>query len=240
MPQKTIGITCNTLLATEKSGPRQTLNRAYVWAVERAGGIPIILPVTRDTDIIARYLSVVDGLLLSGGVDVAPACYGQPPHPQLGDVDADRDATELPLIKAALAADMPIFAICRGIQMLNVALGGTLYQDLPSERPSDIGHAQNERKIPRDVCTHSVAVEPHTRLADIVGASEMRCNSFHHQALRDVASPLVVTGLAPDGVIEAVESPRHRYVVGVQFHPEETAPTDESSRRLFAAFVQAL
>lgn len=240
MAQKIIGITCNTLPATEASGPRQTLNRAYVWGVERAGGVPIILPVTRDADVIARYLGVVDGLLLSGGVDVDPACYGQPAHPELGEVDHDRDATELPLIRAALDADMPIFAICRGIQTLNVALGGTLYQDLPSERPSAIGHAQNERKIARDVCTHSVAIEPHTRLAEIIGASEMQCNSFHHQALRDVAAPLIVTGLAPDGVIEAVESPRHRYVVGVQFHPEETARVDEASRRLFAAFVQAL
>ncbi len=240
MARKIVGITCNTLPATEKSGPRQTLNRAYVWAVEQAGGVPIILPVTREPDVIARYLGIVDGLLLSGGVDVDPACYGQPAHPHLGVVDHDRDATELPLITAALDADMPIFAICRGIQTLNVALGGTLYQDLPSERPSDIGHAQNERKIPRDVCTHSVTIEPHTRLGEIIGASEMGCNSFHHQALRDVAAPLVVTGLAPDGVIEAVESPRHRYVVGVQFHPEETARTDERSRRLFEAFVHEL
>ena len=135
---------------------------------------------------------------------------------------------------------MPIFAICRGIQMLNVALGGTLFQDLPSERPSDIGHAQNERKIPRAQSTHSIAIEPHTRLAEIVGGEEMQVNSFHHQALRDVAEPLIVTALAPDGVIEAVESRAHRYVVGVQFHPEETSVHDEKSQRLFDCFAQAL
>ena len=240
MARKIVGITCSTLPASADAGAKQYLNRAYVWAVERAGGVPIILPVTQEPDMIARYLGVADGLLLSGGVDVDPAHYGQTPHPQLGDVDLDRDATELPLIRAALDQDMPIFAICRGIQTLNVALGGTLYQDLPSERPSDIGHAQNERKIPRAQATHGIVIEPHTRLAEIVGAGEMQVNSFHHQALRDVAAPLVVTALAPDGVIEAVESRAHRYVVGVQFHPEETAISDDKSQRLFDSFARAL
>lgn len=240
MAQKVIGITCSTSPASAKSGAKQTLNRAYVWAVERAGGIPVILPVTREPEVIARYLSLVDGLLLSGGVDVDPACYHQAPHPQLGDVDLDRDATELPLIQAALAHDVPIFAICRGIQTLNVALGGTLYQDLPSEFPSEIQHAQNVNKIPRDQATHSIAVEPHSRLADIIGDTTMQVNSFHHQALHTVAAPLIVTAIAPDGVIEAAESRSHRYVVAVQFHPEETAVSDVKSQRLFKAFVQAL
>jgi putative glutamine amidotransferase len=240
MARKIVGITCSTLPANADAGPKQSLNRAYVWAVERAGGVPIILPVTREPDVIARYLSVLDGLMLSGGVDVDPGCYGQTPHPHLGDIDLDRDATELPLIRAAFDQDMPIFAICRGIQALNVALGGTLYQDLPSERPSDIGHEQNSRKIPRAQATHSIAIEPYTRLAEIAGAGEMQVNSFHHQALRDVAAPLVVTALAPDGVIEAVESRTHRYVVGVQFHPEETSVQDGKSQRLFDCFVQAL
>ena len=238
--QKIIGITCSTSSASAKSGAKQTLNRAYVWAVERAGGIPIILPVTREPDVIARYLGVVDGLLLSGGVDVDPACYHEAPHPKLGDVDLDRDATELPLIQAALAQDMPIFAICRGIQSLNVAMGGTLYQDLPSEHPSNIQHAQDADYIPRDQMSHAIAIEPHSRLAEIIGDNTMQVNSFHHQALRRVAAPLLVTATAPDGVIEGAESRAHRYVVAVQFHPEETAVHDEKSQRLFRAFVQAL
>ena len=238
--KKIVGITCSTQPAGEESGGRQMLNRAYIWAVEQAGGVPIILPVTREPDVISRWLGIIDGLLPSGGVDVAPACYGQTPHPRLGDVDDDRDATELPLLRAALAQDMPIFAICRGIQVLNVALGGTLYQDLPSERPSDIVHSQEKLKIPRDQFSHSIAIEPHTRLAEIIGADTMQTNSFHHQALRDVAAPLVVTAVAPDGVIEAAESQTHQYVVCVQFHPEETAVRDENSRRLFKAFIEAL
>ncbi|HLK59391.1 MAG TPA: gamma-glutamyl-gamma-aminobutyrate hydrolase family protein [Chthonomonadaceae bacterium] len=240
MPRKIVGITCSTLPGAEGSGPRQMLNRSYAWAVEQAGGVPLILPVTTDTEAASRYLSVLDGLLLSGGVDVGPERYGQTPHPELGEVDTDRDITEWTLLQAALAQDMPIFGICRGIQMLNVALGGTLYQDLPSERPGPIHHQQRQQNIPRNQATHSIEVHEDTRLASLVGAGEMRTNSFHHQALRDVASPLVVTALAPDGVIEGVESLRHRYLVAVQFHPEDTAPVDEKSRRLFRGFVAAL
>lgn len=236
---KIVGITCSTLPATENAVTRQSLNRTYVWAIEQAGGVPVILPVTREPDVIARYLGVIDGLLLSGGVDIAPERYGQTPHPCLGEVDADRDATELPLIQDALAQDVPIFAICRGVQALNVAMGGTLYQDLPAERPSDILHQQATRKMPRHEFSHSIAIAD-SRLRGIVGAGEMETNSFHHQALREVANGLVETAHASDGVIEAVESPAHRYVVGVQFHPEDTAPRDERSRRLFEAFVAAL
>jgi putative glutamine amidotransferase len=236
---KIVGITCSTLPATENAVTRQALNRTYVWAIEQAGGVPVILPVTREPDVIARYLGVIDGLLLSGGVDIAPERYGQEPHPCLGEVDADRDATELPLIRDALAQDVPIFAICRGIQALNVAMGGTLYQDLPSERPSDILHQQAAQKRPRHEFSHTIAIAD-SRLRGIVGAGEMLTNSFHHQALREVANGLVATAHAPDSVIEAVESPAHRYVVGVQFHPEDTAPYDEKSRRLFEAFVAAL
>lgn len=240
MAQKIVGITCSTSAAKGKAGARQTLNRAYVWAVERAGGIPIILPVTREPEVIARYLGVVDGLLLSGGVDVHPNHYGHDPHEHLGDVDEDRDTTEMPLIRAALEQDVPIFAICRGIQALNVAMGGTLYQDLPSELASDIIHAQDKHDLPRHETCHAIAIEPYTHIADIAGSHTMRVNSFHHQALRHVADSLAVTAVAPDSVIEAVEGRKHRYVVGVQFHPEETAAHDAASQKLFDRFVQAL
>lgn len=239
MGRKIVGITCSTQ-AEGNSGPHQTLNRAYVRAVEQAGGVPVILPVTTEPEVIARYLGVLDGLLLSGGVDIAPACYGQEPHPQLGAVDTDRDTTEMPLIRQALQENMPLFAICRGIQSLNVAMGGTLYQDLPSQRPSDIHHYQTKIGKARHEFQHVIQIEPGTRLESIVGGDAMPVNTMHHQALQDVADGLVVTAHAPDGVIEAVEAPAKRYVVAVQFHPEETAPHDERSRRLFSAFVRAL
>ncbi len=240
MSRKIVGILGSTSQATADSGPKQYLNRAYVWAIENAGGIPVILPVTREPDVIAHYLGVVDGLLLSGGVDVAPACFGEEPHPKLGSVDDDRDTTELPLIRDALAQDMPVFAICRGIQSLNIALGGTLYQDIPSQAPSAIHHQQSDVGIPRNTTSHSVRIVPDSRLRSIVGVEEMQTNSFHHQSLKQVADGLVVTAVAPDGIIEAAESPAHRYVVAVQFHPEETAPNDLHSRQLFEAFIAAL
>lgn len=240
MSRKIVGILGSTSTATADSGPKQYLNRAYVWAVENAGGIPIMLPVTRDPDAIARYLGLLDGLLLSGGVDVAPSYFGEEPHPQLGTVDDDRDTTELPLIRDALAQDMPVFAICRGIQSLNVALGGTLIQDIPSQTPSAIHHQQSDIGIPRSQTSHSVRVVPGSRLHSIIGVEEMQTNSFHHQSLKQVAEGLVVTAAAPDGIIEAIESPAHRYVVAVQFHPEETAPNDLHSRQLFEAFITVL
>lgn len=240
MGRKIVGITCGTRAATETENARQNLNRSYVWAVEQAGGVPIILPVTTEPEVIARYLGILDGLLLSGGVDVAPECYGQAPHPHLGEVDTDRDATELPLIRQALADEVPIFAICRGIQSLNIAMGGTLYQDLPAQFPSDIQHYQSKIGKARHEFNHDIRIEPNSRLRSIVGVETMPVNTFHHQALLDVAEGLTVTAHAPDGVIEAVEAGAHRYVVGVQFHPEDTAPRDENSRRLFTAFVEAL
>jgi len=240
MARKVVGITCSTAAADSEAGARQVLNRAYVRAVEMAGGVPVILPVTTEPDVIVRYLGVIDGLLLSGGVDVAPALYGQSPHPKLGSVDSDRDTTEMPLIRMAVEQDMPIFAICRGIQALNIALGGTLYQDLPSERPSEIFHQQREIHKARGEFSHSIRTEPGSRLRRIVGAEEMPVNSFHHQALLDVADGLHVTACAQDGVIEAVERPASRYLLAVQFHPEETAPHDDLSRRLFESFLAAL
>ncbi len=240
MSRKIVGILGSTREATEKSGPEQYLNRAYVWAVEQAGGVPIMLPVTREPDIISRYLGLVDGLLLSGGVDVAPACFGEEAHPQLGPVDDDRDTTELPLIRDAVAQDMPIFAICRGIQSLNVALGGTLYQDIPAQAPSEIHHQQSDIGVPRSQTSHSIRILPDNRLRSIVGQEEIRTNSFHHQSLKRVAEGLVVTAHAPDGIIEAAESQTHRYIVAVQWHPEETAPNDLPSRQLFASFLAAL
>ena len=240
MGRKIVGITCSTLPGTADSGPRQALNRAYVYAVEQAGGIPVILPVTADADVARRYLGMLDGLLLSGGVDVAPNRYGEEPHPALGTVDADRDLTEEALLCEALAQDMPVFAICRGIQMLNVALGGTLYQDLPAQRPTTLQHQQSSLQLPRDAMCHSIEVERETKLSEIVGAGQMQTNSFHHQALNRIADGLIVTARTPDGIIEAVERPASRYLVGVQFHPEETAPNDDKSRRLFKAFIDAM
>ena len=237
---KIVGVTGNTAPKTEKSEARQTLNRAYIKAVENAGGVPFLLPITENPATIARCLDAVDGILLSGGVDVEPSCYGETPHPALGETDADRDAAEIALIRLALKRDKPVFAICRGLQILNVALGGTLYQDLPTEKPSEIRHAQTEQNIPRPEAVHSIRIDPDSRLARVVGASTMQVNSLHHQALKDVADGLKVTAWAADNVIEAAEMPDKRFVVALQCHPEELASWQPESQRLFAAFVAAM
>ncbi len=240
MARKIIGITCATAPRQGLESARQTLNRPYAWAVEQAGGVPLFIPATSYTENANAYLSVLDGLLLSGGVDVSPSQYGEEDDPELGEVDPDRDSIELPLTRLALEQDMPLFAICRGVQILNIALCGTLYQDLPSQRGSWIQHQQRLAAIPRHCVTHTIHIEPDTRLHQIVGSTRMATNSFHHQALKQIGAGLCVTAHARDGIIEAVESPKHRYVLGVQFHPEETAAVDEKSRLLFEDFVRAV
>jgi putative glutamine amidotransferase len=240
MTRKIVGITCSSSEASPGENARQYLNTAYVMAVLNAGGVPLIIPNVVDEELVECYLGSIDGLMLSGGVDVDPKYFGEKHHPQLGTVDASRDSTELALLKRALERDMPIFGICRGIQTLNVALGGTLYQHIPDQAPSSIHHQQSDIEVARNQFSHSIRIEGGSRLKSIVGKDEMLTNSFHHQALKSVAPGLVVTAYAPDGVIEAVEAPDRKYLVAVQFHPEETAPHDVYSHRLFEAFVQAL
>lgn len=240
MAGKVVGITCGLSGGKSPGSVQNQLKRSYVWAVERAGGVPVLLPNTTERETLARYLGVIDGLLLSGGADMEPRHFGQQPHPKLGKVEPDRDTTELSLTREALAQNLPIFAICRGIQSLNVALGGTLYQDLPSEHPTEINHQQTELGLEREEFSHQIRVEPGSRLHSIVGTDEMPVNSFHHQAVHTVAPGLIVTAVAPDGIIEGAEMPDQRYVVAVQFHPEDTAPHDERSRKLFETFVQML
>lgn len=232
-----IGISCGTSRHDEHAKTEQDrLNMAYSNAIQEAGGLPIILPNVGDRLDTAALLDRLDGLLLSGGYDVCPAVFGEETLNESVEVDEARDATELPLIREAVHRQTPILAICRGIQSLNVALGGTLYQDLPVQAPSGIPHRQN---APRHAATHSIAIESGSRLAEAVGDTQMEVNSFHHQALRDVADGLKVVAKAPDGTIEAVEAPAHRFLVAVQFHPEEMTGSSEKARKLFRAFVEA-
>lgn len=233
-----IAITCGTNAqdaeATAASRTQDRLNATYSRAIMAAGGVPVILPNIGEA-VAEGLLECVDGLLLSGGLDIAPALFGEERLNETVEVDAPRDATELPLIRAAVERDLPVLAICRGIQSLNVALGGTLYQDIPAQIPSEVAHSQKEG---RAVATHGIAVTPGSRLVEIVGEA-MQVNSFHHQALRRVADALRVTATAPDGVVEAVEGMGRRFVLGLQFHPEEMTGVSEQARGTFAAFVEA-
>jgi putative glutamine amidotransferase len=207
----------------------------YVESVKRAGGEPVVLEPTDDP---AETLDRVDALLLSGGLDVDPTQYGEAPHPTT-EVDAARDAFEIPLSRGAVARDMPVFAICRGVQVLNVAAGGTLVQDIPSTVPSELAHSID---VPKDHFAHAVRVTPGTRLAASLGPSApletCAVNSRHHQAVGQVAPSFVVSAVSEDGVVEGIERPESTFCVGVQWHPENFWRTGEFAG-LFAEFVAA-
>ncbi len=206
----------------------------YAPAVAMAGGAPLLIPIRLNVEAWRSIYERLDGLLFPGGVDVAPAFYRESPHPQLGRVDDDLDYVELTLARWALAERMPVLAICRGIQLINVAAGGTLYQDLPAQYPVALPHA-----CPGENAAHKVRVQADTRLAAALGVVECSTNSRHHQAVKDVAPGFVATAWAPDGVIEGIEMADAPFVVGVQWHPENLAAHDERMLGLFKAFVQA-
>jgi putative glutamine amidotransferase len=211
---------------------RVTLNTAYVRALDRAGLVPLALPtmLAPERAVAALQGSGIRGLVLTGGEDVEPARYGATPHPKLEDTDPARDAAELALIAAARERRLPILAICRGIQILNVALGGTLYQDLGSERPGPVVHTGDDRR-------HAVRVEPGSLLERTLGTQAVTVNSRHHQAIRNLAPGLRAVAWAEDGVIEAAESvdAASPWMLAVQWHPE-----DLTERALFDGFARAV
>lgn len=217
---------------------RVRLNAAYVRAVESAGLTPIIVPPFANPDLAAQILDSVSGLVLTGGEDIDPSLYGATPHPELGPVNSSRDLTELALIAAARERRVPTLAICRGIQVVNVGLGGTLVQDLPSQHDGADEHELDDERHAR---VHSVRVDPTSHLANIVGTQSFDVNSIHHQAVDRLGDAVRVSARAEDGVIEGVESDDPDWwMVGVQWHPEELTTTPEPwDRRLFAAFAEA-
>lgn len=227
-----IGVTCSTMSPEEGGGvPRLQVPEAYVRRVEEAGGLPLILPIANPAWA-CDYLALVDGLLVIGGDDVDPELYGATPHPRLGPVDRTRDDFEIALVRAARRTGLPTFGICRGVQVMNVALGGTLVQHVPEEVPGALVHGG------RADDAHGIAVTPGSRLADVVGVTAVDVNSHHHQAIAAAAPGFVVTARSPDGVVEAAEIPDLPFFLGVQWHPERMA-TSESTRRLFRRFVEA-
>jgi putative glutamine amidotransferase len=213
---------------------RLSLN--YVRSLESAGLTPLIVPPLADPARAAEIIDAAGGLLLTGGEDVDPKLYGAAPHPKLGEINAIRDATELSLFSAARARHLPVLAICRGIQLVNVACGGTLYQDLPSERPSSVRHDQPNDRAAR---THDVTITAGSRLAAATGAVEMAVNSYHHQAAFRVGTGLRVTSTASDGVIEGIEAEDPAWwLVSVQWHPEDlTTDVKSWDRGIFKAFA---
>jgi putative glutamine amidotransferase len=212
---------------------RFALQMGYVDAVRRAGGMPILLP-PGDAQV-GALLERLDGLILVGGGDVSPNLYGGSPHPLNYKVDAERDRSEIALVHEAVARRLPTLGICRGCQVINVALGGTLIEHLPDVVGERIPHRQSQGQPSK----HSVRVEPSSCLAALLGQAEVEVVSWHHQAIRRLATVLRATAWAEDGTIEGVEYPDHPWLVAVQWHAEMSPPDDLPQQRLFAGLVQA-
>lgn len=219
----------------EPAQPEMVLGLKYLAAISRAGGVPVVVPPLHDPELLASLLDRASGLVLSGGPDLDPIAYGADRHGRLGPTWRTLDETELALARLADERGLPILGICRGLQTLNVARGGTLYQHLPDQVGEGITHRQ---ETPGGVPTHSVVLDPTGRLAGIVGTTELEVNSFHHQAIDMLGAGLRATGTARDGTIESIEAVDREFMLGVQWHAECLLDDDRQSA-LFAAFVAA-
>jgi putative glutamine amidotransferase len=211
---------------------RFTLNARYVECVRRAGGLPLLLPPGEPH--LEEALELFDALVMCGGPDVDPKLYGGRAHPQLYGIDPERDASDSALVKAMIARRVPALCICRGLQVLNVALGGTLIEHLPDEVGELVPHRGEERAY----VPHEVRLEPRSRLAALLGAQTLRPASSHHQAVRKPGAGLEVVARAPDGTIEALEHREHARLIAVQWHPEYTAHEDAQQQKLFDELVR--
>ncbi|WP_418791631.1 gamma-glutamyl-gamma-aminobutyrate hydrolase family protein [Phosphitispora sp. TUW77] len=227
-----IGISCSF---NQKDG-RFFLPEAYVEAVINARGVPLILPGSGIIKAVAPYFRVIKGLLLAGGGDLDPRLFNEEPLPGLGEVNPDRDRFEIMLVRAAMQRRVPILGICRGIQVLNVACGGSVIQHIPLEIIDSLKHSQS---APRWHPTHQVSIAKESRLEGILQCDSTRVNSFHHQAVRRPANGFDVTARSSDGVIEAIERRNSPFVIGVQWHPECMVSKDRNSRLLFRSFIEA-
>jgi putative glutamine amidotransferase len=230
-----IGVSTSITVGTNPE--RAYVNSTYLHAVQQAGGVPVALPPQLSAASLQQLGADLRGLLLTGGGDVDPALFNEAPHATLYDVAPSRDALETGALHLALQRGLPVLAVCRGLQVLNVALGGSLYQDLASDPGTQIQHSQKE---PRSQPTHKVKVAPGSRLAETLGTDELEVNSMHHQAIKRLGRGLTAVAWAPDQLVEGAEmDDPARFVLGVQWHPEELVGHSEPARRLFAALVAA-
>ena len=209
----------------------------YLQALEEAGAAPLVFPLTQEPEVLARLCALCDGFLFTGGQDVSPALYGQSPRFANVETCPARDAMERQVLRHLLAADKPALGICRGLQFLNAALGGTLWQDLPQERPSKVTHRQ---RAPYDLPAHEVFLTAGGPLRALMGCDRLAVNSCHHQGVRTLAPALQAMALAPDGLVEAAFAPARRFLWAVQWHPEFAFRRDTHSRKLLRAFVEAM
>lgn len=233
MGKPTIGIT------TMIDGDTLSLNENYIKAVTDLGGVPILLAKNDDKQSIREQVATIDGLYLTGGSDINPSTYDEEPHLKLEKVEHGRDDYEKEVIKYAFKNKVPILGVCRGSQLLNSFTDGHMYQDLESQYEGD-DLIQHRQQSPRDYLQHSVLIDEGSLMHKIVGTTKIRVNSHHHQANKDVDDKdFAITGRAPDGVIEVIESKSDSFVLGLQFHPEDSYKFDEPSEKIIRAFIDA-
>ncbi|MFN8650765.1 MAG: gamma-glutamyl-gamma-aminobutyrate hydrolase family protein [Gemmatimonadales bacterium] len=239
-----IGLTTQTLHSIDgiPAGLPESwvMNQRYFLAATIVGAVPWMIPLLDDDLFTLREIyERLDGILIPGGVDMDPATFGEDRHPKLGAVDPARDRVELQLTRWAVEDKKPVLGLCRGIQVINVSLGGTLYQDIADQVPSAIKHDYFPNAgFERDHIAHEVTLTPGTRLREAMERSTIKVNSMHHQAIKDLAPALVPSAVAPDGLVEAVEHASDHFMVGVQWHPEVFEMTDPHTRHLFSEFVR--
>jgi putative glutamine amidotransferase len=244
MPRPLIGVTTQTLQAIdgipEGLPASVVMNQRYYHAVAMAGAAPVLIPLLDDLDALRTIYERTDGILIPGGVDVDPAAFGESRRERLGRIDPARDRVEIQLVKWAVEDRKPVLGLCRGLQVINVAFGGTLYQDLETEYPNAIKHDYFPTYgFPRDHLAHEVTVEAGSRMREALMDAAVPVNSMHHQGIKVLARSLVASAVAPDGLIEAAESPNDSFLVGVQWHPEVFELSEPSSGDLFRNFVDA-
>ncbi len=236
-----VGIPCRSDSAVAYKGRHiNAQNSSYINAIISAGGVPFLIPIEARDDVLRILFEQADAILLPGGGDIAPQFLGETRHPSLSDVQPARDELELTLARWGLEEGKPLLGICRGIQVMNVAAGGSLYQDIASQCPDAGRHDDfSGGDYPRDFLAHPVAIEPSSRLGAVLGVDHLSVNSLHHQALKETSPVCRIVARSPDGMIEAIEVSHHPFAIGVQWHPEELVASQESARRLFLAFVEA-
>jgi len=225
------------LHSADQGEPLVVLQERYARAILEAGGIPLILPVFPSPTAIRELLDRLDGVLLSGGnFDIHPRFYGEEPAQALGEIKEARTQFELGLLSSALERDLPLLGVCGGAQAINVALGGSLYQDIASQIPEA---GEHQRGALKEKGGHQIKIHDGTKLKQIVGRDTLEVNTTHHQAVKKLGKGLIVNATAEDGIIEGIESKEHSFVLGVQWHPEALAGRDPSQRKIFAALISA-
>ncbi len=232
-----IGIPCHAAIRVETGRPIYANNRAYVHAVEDAGGLPVLIPMLNELKLLDTLLARLDGLVLPGGIDVHPGRYREAVHPLTEEADLQLDEFEMSLTSWALQEDLPILGLCRGMQVINVVLGGSLYQDISDQYPKSLPHSN--RDLPRTHLCHPIIVEPGSQMEKVLGTQEVLVNSLHHQAIKAPGKGVFISGKAEDGIAELLEVPDHRFVLAAQSHPEEIYTIVPAFARLFSAFVRA-